>query len=90
MLVTLCISLSQLIAVFDKVKRGRTDSPRDNMSNYSSGAPSPEPLHYHSHLQFLESNKGEIEVNEAVLKASRSHLLQFYLGFTGKKIQFQR
>ncbi|XP_024918486.1 par-3 family cell polarity regulator beta a isoform X2 [Cynoglossus semilaevis] len=60
----------RLIAVFDKVKRGRTDSPRDNMSNYSSGAPSPEPLHYHSHLQFLESNKGEIEVNEAVLKAN--------------------
>lgn len=66
--------LLQLVAVFD-VQRGRTDSPRETMSNgYSSAAPSPEPLHYYPHLQYQEPIRAEIEVNEASLKTSMSDL----------------
>ncbi|XP_038574850.1 par-3 family cell polarity regulator beta a isoform X3 [Micropterus salmoides] len=61
----------KLVAVFDEVQRGRTDSPRESMSNgYSNAAPSPEPLQYYPHLQFQEPARGEIEVNEAILKAN--------------------
>lgn len=64
------------MAVFD-VRRGRTESPGETMSNgYSSAAPSPEPLHYFSHLHPQQPIGGEIEVNEAILKASMSHLLK--------------
>ncbi|XP_035006506.2 par-3 family cell polarity regulator beta a isoform X1 [Hippoglossus stenolepis] len=60
----------KLVAMFDRVQHGRTDSPRENLSNYSSAAPSPEPVNYYPHLMYQESGRGEIEVNEAVLKAN--------------------
>ncbi|CAB1452811.1 unnamed protein product [Pleuronectes platessa] len=60
----------KLVALFDRVQHGRTDSPRENLSNYSSDAPSPEPASYYPHLMSQESGSGEIEVNEAVLKAN--------------------
>ncbi|XP_069376711.1 par-3 family cell polarity regulator beta a isoform X2 [Paralichthys olivaceus] len=60
----------KLVAVFERVRPGRTDSPRENSSNYSSPAPSPEPVHYYPHLMYHEPSRGEIEVNEAVLKAN--------------------
>ncbi|KAG7502365.1 partitioning defective 3-like B-like isoform X1 [Solea senegalensis] len=70
----------KLVAVFGRVEPGRTDSPREDTSNYSSPAPSPapspEPLHYYSHLHFLEPTSGEIEVNEAVLKANTPLLVR--------------
>ncbi|KAM9836036.1 par-3 family cell polarity regulator beta a [Aulostomus maculatus] len=66
----------KLVAVFD-IQRGRTDSPREIMSNgSSSAAPSPEPLHYYSHLPLQEPIRGEIEVNEAVLKANTPLLVR--------------
>ncbi|XP_054864521.1 par-3 family cell polarity regulator beta a isoform X2 [Amphiprion ocellaris] len=61
----------KLVAVFHEVQPERMDSPRESMSNgYSSAAPSPEPVHYYSHLQSQEPGRGEIEVNEAILKAN--------------------
>ena len=67
--------LFQLVAVFHEDQRRDTDSPGETMSNgFSSAAPSPEPVHYYSHLEYEDPNRGEIEVNEAVLKASTSHL----------------
>ncbi|XP_026217952.1 par-3 family cell polarity regulator beta a [Anabas testudineus] len=67
----------KLVAVVDNVQYGRTDSPRDNVSNgYTSSNPSPEPLHYHPHLQYQEENSGEIEVNEASLKANTPLLVR--------------
>ncbi|XP_026157654.1 par-3 family cell polarity regulator beta a isoform X2 [Mastacembelus armatus] len=67
----------KLVAVFDEVQRGRTDSPRETMSNgYSSSAPSPEPSHYYPYLQYQEPIGGEIEVNEASLKASTPLLVR--------------
>lgn len=67
----------KLVAVFDESQRGRTDSPRESMSNgYSSAAPSPEPLHYFPHLQYQEPSRGEIEVNEASLKANTPLLVR--------------
>uniref|UniRef100_A0A8D2ZZG1 PDZ domain-containing protein n=1 Tax=Scophthalmus maximus TaxID=52904 RepID=A0A8D2ZZG1_SCOMX len=63
----------KLVAVF---QLGKTDSPRENMSNYSSAAPSPEPFHYYPHLQYQEPASGEIEVNEAVLKANTPLLVR--------------
>ncbi|XP_040888627.1 par-3 family cell polarity regulator beta a isoform X2 [Toxotes jaculatrix] len=65
----------KLVAVFEAVQR-RTDSPRDNMSGYSSATPSPEPLQYYPHLQYQEPIRGEIEVNEAVLKANTPLLVR--------------
>ncbi|CAM9136330.1 unnamed protein product [Lampetra planeri] len=44
------------------------------MSNGSSA--SPEPLHYYSHLQLYEATRGEIEVNEDVLKANTPLLVR--------------
>lgn len=68
--------LFQLVAVFHEDQRVGTESPRETMSNgFSSAAPSPEPMRYHSHLEYEDPNRGEIEVNEAVLKTSMSHLL---------------
>lgn len=73
---TLC--LFQLVALFE-VQRGMTDSPRESISNGdSSDAPSPEPLSYYSYTQLQEPIRGEIEVNEAVLKASKSQNVQLY------------
>lgn len=67
----------KLVAVFHEVQPERTDSPRESMSNgYSSAAPSPEPLHYYSHLQYQEPGRGEIEVNEAILKANTPLLVR--------------
>ncbi|CAN9498417.1 unnamed protein product [Ophioblennius macclurei] len=67
----------KLVAVFQEAQYGRTDSPRETMSNgFSSNAPSPEPLHYYSHLQYQEPNKGEIEVNEASLKTNTPLLVR--------------
>ncbi|KAM6893098.1 par-3 family cell polarity regulator beta a isoform 1-T1 [Lycodopsis pacificus] len=66
----------KLVAVFD-VRRGRTESPGETMSNgYSSAAPSPEPLHYFSHLHPQQPIGGEIEVNEAILKANTPLLVR--------------
>ncbi|XP_008280131.1 partitioning defective 3 homolog B-like [Stegastes partitus] len=67
----------KLVAVFHEVQNERTDSPRESMSNgYSSAAPSPDPLHYYSHLQYQEPGRGEIEVNEASLKANTPLLVR--------------
>lgn len=60
----------QLVAVFDEVHAGRTASPSESMSNGYSSSASPEPLPYFPHLDYKEPIRGEIEVNEAVLKAS--------------------
>ncbi|KAF7650438.1 hypothetical protein LDENG_00125970 [Lucifuga dentata] len=61
----------KLVAVFDEVQRAAMDSPSDSASNgHSSSTPSPEPAHYYPHLQYQQPIRGEIEVNEAVLKAS--------------------
>ncbi|XP_029376305.1 par-3 family cell polarity regulator beta a isoform X3 [Echeneis naucrates] len=66
----------KLVAVFDEVQHGRTDSPKDSMSAYSSAAPSPEPFQYYPHLHLQEPTRGEIEVNEAVLKANTPLLVR--------------
>ncbi|XP_074520863.1 partitioning defective 3 homolog B-like isoform X3 [Halichoeres trimaculatus] len=67
----------KLVAVFDEVPRSRTDSPRESMSNgYSSATASPEPIAYYPHLQYLEPARGEIEVNEASLKANTPLLVR--------------
>ncbi|XP_019734038.1 par-3 family cell polarity regulator beta a isoform X2 [Hippocampus comes] len=66
----------KLVAQFE-VQRGMTDSPRESISNGdSSDAPSPEPLSYYSYTQLQEPIRGEIEVNEAVLKASTPLLVR--------------
>ncbi|TDG96206.1 hypothetical protein EPR50_G00237580 [Perca flavescens] len=76
LLIDLVEDRDKLVSVFD-VRRGRTDSPRETMSNgYSSAAPSPEPLQYSPHLEYQEPIGGEIEVNEAVLKASTPLLVR--------------
>lgn len=68
------VCLFQLVAVFDDGQRGRADSPGESLSNgYSSSAPSHSPeLQYFPHLEYKEPIRGEIEVNEASLKASKS------------------
>ncbi|XP_065807874.1 par-3 family cell polarity regulator beta a isoform X1 [Labrus bergylta] len=67
----------KLVAVFDEVHRWRTDSPRESMSNgYASSTASPEPLAYYPHLQYEEPARGEIEVNEASLKANTPLLVR--------------
>ncbi|XP_030011302.1 par-3 family cell polarity regulator beta a isoform X1 [Sphaeramia orbicularis] len=66
----------KLVAVFE-VERDRADSPRDSMSNgYSSSSPTPDTLHYYSHLQYQDRGRGEIEVNEAILKANTPLLVR--------------
>ncbi|XP_034073227.1 par-3 family cell polarity regulator beta a [Gymnodraco acuticeps] len=66
----------KLLAVFE-VQRGRTESPRETLSNgYSSAAPSPEPLFYFPHLEYQEPMRAEIEVNEASLKANTPLLVR--------------
>lgn len=72
------VCLFQLVAVFDDGQRGRADSPGESLSNgYSSSAPSPSPeLEYFPHLEYKEPIRGEIEVNEASLKASKSDRAQ--------------
>ncbi|KAK5874985.1 hypothetical protein CesoFtcFv8_027521 [Champsocephalus esox] len=66
----------KLLAVFE-VQRGRTESPRETLSNgYSSAAPSPEPLFYFPHLEYQEPTRAEIEVNEASLKANTPLLVR--------------
>ncbi|XP_041637870.1 par-3 family cell polarity regulator beta a [Cheilinus undulatus] len=67
----------KLVAVFDEVQHERADSPRETMSNgYSSATASPEPLAYYPHLQYQEPARGEIEVNEASLKANTPLLVR--------------
>ncbi|XP_070786527.1 par-3 family cell polarity regulator beta a [Enoplosus armatus] len=67
----------KLVAVFNEVQGERTDSPRESMSNgHSSAAPSPEPFLYYPHLQYQEPITGEIEVNEASLKANTPLLVR--------------
>ncbi|XP_078099604.1 par-3 family cell polarity regulator beta a isoform X2 [Sander vitreus] len=76
LLIDLVEDRDKLVSVFD-VRRGRTDSPRETMSNgYSSAAPSPEPLEYCPQLEYQEPIRGEIEVNEAILKASTPLLVR--------------
>ncbi|XP_077954256.1 par-3 family cell polarity regulator beta a isoform X3 [Gasterosteus aculeatus] len=79
LLIDLVEDRDKLVAVFD-VRRGRAESPEETMSNGHSGtAPSPEPLHYFSHLQQQQQEqpmRGEIEVNEAVLKANTPLLVR--------------
>ncbi|KAK1876792.1 hypothetical protein KUDE01_002113, partial [Dissostichus eleginoides] len=66
----------KLLAVFE-VQRGRTESPRETLSNgYSSAAPSPEPLFHFPHLEYQEPMRAEIEVNEASLKANTPLLVR--------------
>lgn len=60
----------QLVAVFDEVHAGRTASPGESLSNGHSRSASPEPLYYFPHLDYKDPTTGEIEVNEAILKAS--------------------
>ncbi|XP_029942262.1 partitioning defective 3 homolog B-like isoform X2 [Salarias fasciatus] len=77
LLVDLVEDRDKLVAVFQEAPYGRTDSPRESLSNgFSSDAPSPEPLHYYSHLQYQEPSGGEIEVNEASLKANTPLLVR--------------
>lgn len=71
-----CAPPQQLVAVLEDSPRGGTDSPGESISNgYASSAPSPapspEPMSYFPHLEYREPIRGEIEVNEDVLKASR-------------------
>jgi len=64
------------MSLFHEDLRGWTESPRDTMSNgFSSAAPSPESMHYYPHLEYEDPARGEIEVNEAILKGSMSNLL---------------
>ncbi|KAL6115435.1 pard3b [Pungitius sinensis] len=75
LLIDLVEDRDKLVAVFE-VRRGRAESPGETVSNGHSGAaPSPEPLHYFSHLQ-QQPTGGEIEVNEAVLKANTPLLVR--------------
>lgn len=72
----LCSRLFQLVAMFDEVLPGRTDSPRENKSGYSTANASPEPPpQYHPHMLYHEPSRGEIEVNEEILKASKSQFI---------------
>nr|XP_020447832.1 partitioning defective 3 homolog B-like isoform X1 [Monopterus albus] len=67
----------RLVAVMDDVQPRRTDSPRENVSNgYSSATSSPEPFSYHPYLQYQEPVRGEIDVNEASLKANTPLLVR--------------
>ncbi|XP_034533767.1 partitioning defective 3 homolog B-like isoform X2 [Notolabrus celidotus] len=67
----------RLVAMFDEVQRSRMDSPRESMSNgFSSATASPEPITYYPHLEYLEPDRGEIEVNEASLKANTPLLVR--------------
>ncbi|MED6291054.1 hypothetical protein CHARACLAT_019643 [Characodon lateralis] len=64
--------MKQLAAVFDEDQRGGTESPRESISNgFSSDGASPEAMHYCPHLEYEDSSRGEIEVNEAILKTRR-------------------
>lgn len=81
------VRLFQLVAVFDDGQRGRTDSPGESISNgFSSSAPSPVPFHYFPHLEYKDPIRGEIEVNEAILKSSMSDL--FFYKFPGQGVSF--
>ncbi|XP_071396826.1 LOW QUALITY PROTEIN: partitioning defective 3 homolog B-like [Centroberyx affinis] len=67
----------KLVAVFEEVQRWKTESPASSVSNgHSSPAPSPEPVQYYSHLPSQQPIRGEIEVNEAVLKANTPLLVR--------------
>lgn len=68
------VHLFQLVAIFEEDRRGGSESPRDSISNgFSSDGASPEAMHYYPHLEYDDPNRGEIEVNEAILKASMLH-----------------
>ncbi|XP_014904391.1 partitioning defective 3 homolog B-like isoform X1 [Poecilia latipinna] len=67
----------KLVAVFDDDQRSGTESPRDSISNgYSSDGASPEAMQYFPHLEYEDLSRGEIEVNEAVLKANTPLLVR--------------
>lgn len=67
----------KLVAVFDEDQRSGTQSPRDSISNgYSSDGTSPEAMQYFPHLEYEDPSRGEIEVNEAVLKANTPLLVR--------------
>ncbi|XP_075872937.1 par-3 family cell polarity regulator beta a [Nelusetta ayraudi] len=71
----------KLVAVLEDGPRGGTNSPGDSISNgYASSAPSPapspDPLPYFPHLDYREPIRGEIEVNEDVLKANTPLLVR--------------
>ncbi|XP_077582593.1 partitioning defective 3 homolog B-like [Stigmatopora nigra] len=72
----------KLVALFEE-QGGMTDSPWESNastgstgSTGSSAAPSPEPMGYYSHAAVREPIRGEIEVNEDVLKATTPLLVR--------------
>ncbi|KAG7260325.1 hypothetical protein CRUP_030050 [Coryphaenoides rupestris] len=70
----------RLVAIFEEVPRGGASSPNGSISSYNgsaSPAPSTDPLQYTSHFMPQDQIRAEIEVNEAVLKSSRSGSLAF-------------
>ncbi|XP_029928977.1 par-3 family cell polarity regulator beta a [Myripristis murdjan] len=67
----------KLVAVFEEIPRGRTESPGSSISNgRSSPAPSREAIQYFPHLSPQQPIRGEIEVNEAVLRANNPLLVR--------------
>ncbi|KAM4710757.1 par-3 family cell polarity regulator beta a isoform 2-T2 [Anableps anableps] len=67
----------KLVAVFDEDQRSGSESPRDSVSNgYSSDGASPEAMQYFPHLEYEDLSRGEIEVNEAILKANTPLLVR--------------
>ncbi|KAM6893471.1 par-3 family cell polarity regulator beta a [Xenentodon cancila] len=67
----------KLVAVFQEDQRRAADSPRETVSNgFSSAAPSPDPAHYYSHLEYEDPYRQEIEVNDAILKANTPLLVR--------------
>ncbi|XP_038136556.1 par-3 family cell polarity regulator beta a isoform X1 [Cyprinodon tularosa] len=67
----------KLVAIFEEDRRGGSESPRDSISNgFSSDGASPEAMHYYPHLEYDDPNRGEIEVNEAILKANTPLLVR--------------
>ncbi|XP_056883337.1 par-3 family cell polarity regulator beta a isoform X3 [Takifugu flavidus] len=66
----------KLVAIFDEVHAVPTASPSESMFNGDSSSTSPEPFYYFPHLDNKESIKGEIEVNEAILKANTPLLVR--------------
>ncbi|KAM3857155.1 par-3 family cell polarity regulator beta a [Diretmus argenteus] len=67
----------KLVAVFEEVQRGKMESPGSSVSNsHSSPAPSPEPIQHYSQPLSQQPIRGEIEVNEAILKANTPLLVR--------------
>ncbi|KAM4537845.1 par-3 family cell polarity regulator beta a isoform 2-T3 [Fundulus diaphanus] len=67
----------KLVAVFAEDQRGGTESPAESTSNsFSSDGGSPEAMQYYPHLEYDDPSRGEIEVNEAVLKTNTPLLVR--------------